>query len=544
MVPTNALDVLIVGAGPVGLTLALDLGRRGVRSTIIERSPGTGTEIQAKASVLNERTMEFCRLLGIRDAVANAGFPDDLPGDTVFCTALNGKYIGRLQMDSTQDRELPTQCCEMLRRCPQFWFDPLLAQAVVRQGMADICCGVEFVGCEQDDVGVTCSVKHVEDGKAGGLRARYVVACDGPSSAVRKSIDISFDGKTQGYAISGIVRVDLSRYHQFGRAERYMFISPEGTWGNFTTIDGQSLWRFSVVGLDEKIDPSKLDMHPLLQRAFGREDIEYELMRVVQWRRSQCTAGKLCKGRVFLAGDSAHTMSPTGGHGLNTGLGDVMDLSWILQALLEGWGGPGLIEAYNTERRPVAIRNGFGSTRNFAIWTDRQGREKVLDTGAEADEQRRVLGDKMATGMRQEFQSLGLALGYNYASSLIVVPDGSPAPLDDPNIYIQTARPGHRAPHCWLKDGSSIIDVFGRGFVLLCFGKDAPAIQRIVDAARGVGLPLDCVPITEVEPANLYQRRLVLVRPDGMVAWRGESLPDNVEELLDQVRGALITPNE
>ncbi|OCK75290.1 FAD binding domain-containing protein [Lepidopterella palustris CBS 459.81] len=532
----DTLDVLIVGRGPVGLALALDLGRRGVRSTIVERNPATGTELQAKASVIDERTMEFCRLLGVRDEVANAGFPDDLPGDTVFCTTLNGKYIGRLAMPSARDRELPRQSSEVLRRCPQIWFDPVFTRAVVRQGMTDIRYGVELVGCEQDNTGVTCFFKHGKDGRAEEVRARYVVACDGASSAVRKALGISFDGKNLGYSISAIIRVDLARYHSFGAAERFMFISPDGTWGNFTTIDGRSLWRFSVVGGNEKIDLATFDMHALLRRAFGHDNIKYELIKVVQWRRSQFTAEKYHQGRIFLAGDSAHTMSPTGGHGLNTGVGDVMGLSWILQALLDGWGGPGLVEAYAIERRPIAVRNGAGSTRNFSIWIDRNGRDKVLDDGLEADEQRRVLGENMATNMRQEFQSLGLALGYNYAHSPLIVPDGSPALPDDPDIYIQTARPGHRAPHYWLKDGRSTIDLFGGGFVLLCFGTEAEDDQRIVDAARTVRLPLDTVTITEAEPAKLYERRLVLVRPDGMVAWRGDSLPDDVEGLLDRVR--------
>ncbi|KAI1456598.1 FAD binding domain-containing protein [Annulohypoxylon moriforme] len=547
MSSTHPLDVLIIGAGPVGLALALDLGRRGVRSAVIERTPGTGSELLAKASVLNERTMEFCRLLGIRDEVAHAGFPDDLSGDTVFCTAFNGKFIGRLQMPSTQDREIPTQSCEILRRCPQFLFDPILARAVVSQGMTEIRYGVEFVGCEQDETGVTCFLKKVENGGSEEIRARYVVGCDGPTSEVRKAIGINFEGKNLGYALSAIVRVaDIARYHNFGSmAERYLFVGPEGTWANFTTLDGRSLWRFSVVGSGERVDPAEIDLHALLRRGFGRDDVEYELMRVSQWRRSQFTADTMViwlpfgKGRVFLAGDSSHTMSPTGGHGLNTGLGDVMDLGWILQALLEGWGGPGLIKAYNMERRPVANRNGSSSTRNFSIWIDRQGRDKIMETGTEADEQRRILGEKMATSLRQEFQSLGLALGYNYSASPIVVSDGSDAPPDDPEIYVQTARPGHRAPHCWLKDGRSIIDLFGNGFILLCLGTEVPDDQRIMDAARILRVPLEYIIMAEDEPAKLYERRLVLVRPDGMVAWRGDILPSDVRKLLDHVRGAL-----
>ncbi|KIM94700.1 hypothetical protein OIDMADRAFT_60477 [Oidiodendron maius Zn] len=543
MAPVDVINVIIVGGGPVGLALALDLGRRGVRSTVVERCSSTGTGLIAKASVINERSMEFCQLLGIRNDVASSGYPEELPADTVFCTALHGHFIGRFAMDSNRTRKLEPQSSQVMQRCPQCWFDPLLARAVVRQGMADIRYGIEVVGCVQDDAGVTCFLKHLGDGRAEQLRARYVVACDGPSSVVRKALGILFDGKDLGFAISAIVRVDLSRYHPFGAAERYMLMSHDGTWANFTAIDGRSLWRFSVAGGEKKVDPASIDMPALLERAFGRDDVEYELMRVVQWRRSQYTAEKYCKGRIFLAGDCAHTMPPTGGHGLNTGLGDVMTLSWILQALLQGWGGQGLIEAYDHERRPVAIRNGSEATKNYTIWIERQGREKVLDEGLEADEYRRMLGEEMAANMRPEFRPVGLALGYNYSASPVVVPDGSPAPPDEPDVYIQTARPGHRAPHCWLKDGSSTIDLFGRGFVLLSFGAEAIYEHRLVDAARKVHLPLDCVTIAEIEAADLYQRRLVLVRPDGMIAWRGDSLPDDVEGLLDRVRGASIAAN-
>ena len=537
------LNILIVGAGPVGLALALDLGRRGVPSTIIERQPGTGDAISAKASVLNERTMEFCRMWGVRDDVHTSGFPNDLAGDTVFCTGLNGRYIGRLEMPSANDREVPAQSAEMLQRCPQFLFDPLLARAVVRTGLTDVRYGVELVGCEQDEAGVTCSVRHVQDGTEEQLRARYVVACDGPASAARKAVGIPFEGKDLGHTLSAILRLNnLEQHHAFGAAERFMFIGPGGTWGNFTTIDGRSLIRFSVVGGDSKV--ANPDVHALVRKALGRDDIDYELIRVVQWRRSQYTAARYGQGRVILAGDSAHTMSPTGGHGLNTGLGDVMDLSWMLQALLEGWGGPGLLAAYQTERRPIAIRNGLGSPRNFGLWTDGQGRDKVLDSGPEADEQRHAIGEKMARNLRQEFQSLGLALGYSYADSPLVVPDGSPAPPDEPEVYVQTARPGHRAPHCGLEDGRSMIVLFGGGFFLLCFGDETRGNQRLVDAARKVKLPLECVNVTETEAAKLYENRLVLVRPDGMVAWRGDALPANVEELLNRVRGVSTAAKE
>lgn len=531
-------NILIVGAGPVGLALALDLGRRGIRSTIVERNPSAEETLQAKASVIDERTMEFCRLLGVRDEVANAGYPSDLPGDTVFCTAMNGHYIGRLEMPSAERREVPEQSAEMLQRCPQIWFDPVFGRAVHRQGMADIRYGMELVGCDQNDHFVVAHLKRVSDGALEDVQARYAVACDGAGSTVRKQLGIPFEGKSLGYAISSIVRVDLSKYHSWTSAERFMFIGPDGTWGNFTTIDGRSLWRFSIVGGKEKVDLSTIDMDALLRKALGGDAPEYEIIKTVQWRRSQYTADTYNKGRIFLAGDAAHTMSPTGGHGLNTGIADVMGLSWVLQALLEGWGGPGLLNAYTTERRPIALRNGEGSTRNFGIWIDKNGRDKVLDEGPEADEQRDNLGKNMAANMRQEFQSLGLALGYSYPDSPLIVPDGSPAPLDDPDVYVQTARPGHRAPHYWLNEGRSTIDLLGRGFVLLCLGEEAERDCEIMRFARELRMPLEKVVLKQPEVVVLYERRLILVRPDGMVAWRGEALPDDSQELLNHVRGA------
>ncbi|KAI8952141.1 FAD binding domain-containing protein [Xylaria longipes] len=541
MSPVAALDVLIVGAGPVGMALALDLGRRGIRSTILEQRSGADTKIQAKASVLDERTMEYCRYLGILDEVANCGYPEDLPGDTVFSTSLNGKYIGRLKMPSAKDREVPPESSEMMRRCPQFLFDALLCRAVVTQQMANIRYSVECLGCDQDDDGVTIFAKDLKGDRLEEIRARYVVGCDGPASILRKAVGISFEGHDLGYSTSAIVYVDLARYNNFGPAERYVFIAPQGAWGNFTTIDGKNLWRFTVVGVTEKIDLSTLDIHHWLKRALGSEDAEYSVMGMTQWRRSQFVAEKYVEGRVFLAGDAAHVMSPTGGHGLNTGLGDVRDLSWILQGLLQGWGGQGLINAYDIERRPVALRNSSSSSKNFQIWKDSRGRDKVLETGPEADEQRRVLGERLAVIAAQEFQALGMALGYNYAASSLIVPDGSTAPPDDAQVYIQTARPGHRAPHGWLEGHKSTIDLFGPGFVLLDFGNDEANEERVTKAAHASGFPLECFKIHYRNIAKLYQCRLVLVRPDGMVAWRGEHLPDDVQGLLDQVRGTSTT---
>jgi hypothetical protein len=241
---------------------------------------------------------------------------------------------------------------------------------------------------------------------------------------------------------------------------------------------------------------------------------------------------------VLLAGDSAHTTSPTGGHGLNTGIGDVAGLGWVLDAVLAGWGSDGLLDAYSGERRAVAIRNSSASTRNYQAWVGGADYSEVLHDGAAGDAARREIGARLSASLYPEWNSYGVAMGYRYDASPIIVPDGTPPTDDKPSDFVQTARPGHRAPHGWLGDGRSTIDLFGTGFVLLRFDNAADPAP-LTDAAAHQGVPVAVVDIAQPELAALYERKLVLVRPDGHVAWRADALPADVDSLVDRIRGAL-----
>jgi 2-polyprenyl-6-methoxyphenol hydroxylase-like FAD-dependent oxidoreductase len=543
--PSQELEtpVLIVGGGPVGLTLALDLAIRGIRSILVERDAGTAVELLAKAGTLNERTMEYCRWLGISHAIANVGFPDDHPRDTVYCTALNGFVLGRDYRPSTNDRAPAPESPEILRKCPQFLFDPLLAKAVGERGMTHILYGTSWQGGTQDAAGVTSTLTagaadaDSAAGQAIGVRSKYLVACDGAGSTVRRAAGIGFEGRQLDYSVSAMIEVEhLEDYHPLGRAERYMFIGTEGTWANLTAVDGRALWRLSLVGSEERLAPEKLDVDAIMRRAMGNDRGDWTVRRVMPWRRSQFTADRYVDGRILLAGDAAHTTSPTGGHGLNTGIGDVSDLGWMLDALLRGWGGDQLLAAYDAERRPVAIRNGTSSTKNYGAWVQAVGRDLVLDDTPQGEAQRRAVGDQMNAMLGSEWHSFGVAMGYRYDTSPIVIPDGTPPTPDEPGDYVQTARPGHRAPHAWLADGRSTIDLFGDGFTLLRLGF-AGDVTPLTAAAADRGVPLRVVDIDEPAIARLYERQLVLVRPDGMVAWRADSLPGNASALLATVTG-------
>jgi 2-polyprenyl-6-methoxyphenol hydroxylase-like FAD-dependent oxidoreductase len=524
--------VIIIGGGPVGLATALDLGRRGVRSIVVERDASTGAELLAKAGTLNERTMEICRFWGIADAVANCGFPDDVNLDSLYCTALDGLFIGNDARPSTNERVPPPGALEMLRKCPQFQFDPILADACAGTGMVEMLYGHSFDRLEQDDAGVTVTVSSAVGERV--LRGRYLVACDGAGSRIRRSLGIAFPGAMLSYSVSAMVRADLSQ-SKFGVRNRFMFLDTSGTWSNLTSVDGRELWRFTLVGSEEKLDPAVHDISLDVARAFG-PDIPFELLRVFPWRRSQCTIERYREGRIFFAGDAAHTTSPTGGHGLNTGIGDALSLGWMLHAVLSGQGGEGLLDAYEAERRPVAIRNGTFSSSNFASWIGATDFSRVMQAGPEGDAERKAIGERMSEALNQEWTSTGVGLGYRFEGSPLIVPDGTPEPPDPVETYEQTARPGHRAPHAWLSAGQSTIDLFGHGFVLLRFDPaidDAPITAPA--AARTVSLKT--IDIADPAIAALYERKLVLVRPDAHVCWRADALPANPDQLIATVAG-------
>lgn len=534
---TTTIPVLIAGAGPVGLALALDLNFMGTDCLVVEQDAGTATVMLAKAGTINERTMEFCRRWGLVERIARA-FPDDYPRDTVYCTSLSGFLIGRSPIPSTNERGVPDGGPEMLRRCGQHLFDPILADAVQASAHAGIRYHTRFEGFEQDASGVTSELTDLASGKRLAMRSQFLVACDGSGSVVRKSLGVSFSGEHMDFSLSAMVRIAaLERYHRFGKVERFMFIGPGGTWANMTAVDGLGLWRFTVVGSEDALDPARFDIATVLRRAFGELDIPFEIVRLVPWRRAQFLADSYGVGRVLMAGDAVHTTSPTGGHGVNTGIGDSTDASWMLSAMVHGWGGPKLLDAYTRERRPVAVRNFSSSTHNYKVWVG-SGMANVAQESPAGEAARRNIGNFLRSALHQEWFSQGIGMGYRYEHSPIIVPDGTAEPPDEPTRYLQTARPGHRAPHAWLADGRSTLDLFGRGFVLLRLGSDAPDAAPVQDAAARARLPLRVVAIAQPEVAVLYERALVLVRPDGMVAWRGDLLPPDCGALVDTVRGA------
>jgi 2-polyprenyl-6-methoxyphenol hydroxylase-like FAD-dependent oxidoreductase len=528
------IPVLIVGGGPIGLALAADLGRRGIAAMLIEKNENRMAP--AKMLEVGVRTMEFCRQLGVADRVHNWGFPLDYPLDAAFVTDMQGYEIGRIPFPSLGEAGDSAFSPERQRHCPQTWFDPILQDCARTFPHIAIRHRVKLESFDQDSTGVIATLRDVQTDRAETMRAEYLVGCDGFASTVRELLGIEIRGEPHiDWSMNVYLRIpDFARFHNKQNATRYVYVGPEGTWSFITFVDGKDLWRLQIVGIDEQA-LQNTDVPALVRRAFGG-DIPYTIEQKILWERKRTLADRFMDGRVFLAGDSAHAHPPNGGLGMNTGLQDAFDLGWKLAAALQGWGGPSLLESYDIERRPACARALEVSQSNYRRLTDGTRHPEINAATPAGEAARRQVGARLVEQNKKAWQAAGVHLGHIYYPSPIVVPDGTEKPADDTVGYVPTAFPGARAPHAWLADGRSTLDLFGESFVLMVF--DATPTAAMERAAAAAGLPLRVHRISSPKAAALYARRLVLVRPDGHVAWRGDAMPSDIAAVVDTVRGA------
>ncbi|QAA92419.1 2-polyprenyl-6-methoxyphenol hydroxylase [Pollutimonas thiosulfatoxidans] len=531
--------VLIVGGGPAGSALAIELGWRGVPCTVLEQ--GDGTVDHPRLGIILSRTMEFARRWGIADRIYNCGFNNDYELNVVYCTSMAGHLLGRDENPSCNAMQPPPQSPVKRQRCPQMWFNPILEKAAREYDTVDFKHFHKLESFEDRGDHVLATCLNTQTGETVRIRTQYMVGCDGAASGVRSQLGIDMLGKpVLSYSMNIFIRAPgLAALHDKGEAERYIFVRPGGTWANLTVVDGRDLWRITIIGNETMMNLEEFDAQSVVRQCMGTDDLEFEIISSIPWRRTELTAEHFRKGRVFLAGDAAHTMSPTGGHGMSTGVADAADLGWKLDAILNGWGTDGLLDAYEIERRPIAAMVAAASAENFRAWTSVPDSDRVLDVGPEGDACRQAVGEHMKRAGRADWDSLGLQLGYRYDDSPLCVADGTPVPQLDVLDYQQTARPGSRAPHAWLEDGRSTLDLFGRGFTLMRFSSTVP-VSPLIDAAQEQNVPLTLVDIANEEIASLYERKLVLVRPDGFVAWRDDALPTDAPSLIEIVRGAHV----
>ncbi|MGE4337595.1 MAG: FAD-dependent monooxygenase [Pigmentiphaga sp.] len=541
--PAARTPVLIIGGGTAGLTLAGELGQRGVACLLIESREATNTH--PRASSLGPRSMEHFRRWGIAERMIERGVPLDFSLDVVFTTRLCEHEIRRLTFPTTGEA-LESSRTEPL--IPELEWSPYFkvqaAQSVVEPTLrefaesfphVDIRFGWRLEGFEIVDDGVQAVIVRNQDSQRMHVRARFLVGCDGARSTVRSSLGLQYEGRGVLARNQGIYFKSAAFEETYGRRQgRLLWTLAPDTRGVFIAIDGRGGWTYNRYFAEEN---ERLDASAVC-RAMGR-DFPLEVISVQAWTGYQLVAERYRHGPVFFAGDAAHLFHPTGGFGMNTAIGDGVDLGWKLAAVIQGWGGEALLDSYESERRPVGVLNTVEASGNFDRLVSglMQLPEAIERDDAEGKRLRQQASDSLDAQVRT-WTASGRHLGYAYDDSPIIISDGSPAEVADARFYQPDARPGARAPHLWLEDGTSTLDLFDGRFVLLDLGNSGSGATALADAAREAGMPLRLVPLADSRVREAYQASLVLVRPDGHVAWRGESLSMDPAEMIDQVRGA------
>ncbi len=461
-------------------------------------------------------------------------------------TSLTGYLLGRLRLPSFADLRTPPTVAERIARCPQTVFDPILRRAASSLPGVNLHYRKRCESVTQDETGVTAIVTDLETGRRQHIRSSYLACCQGAASTLREELGVQFEGPgTLSHSTNVTFRSDaLLQLHDKGPGF-YTAIGPEGRWASMLSLDGRSTWRVQSL--------EKADGDTVIRRFVGR-DFDYEILSALTWQRRELIADRYQIDRVFFLGDAAHQLSPSGGFGLNTGIGDVANLGWKLAANIHGWGGPDLLRSYDTERRPVGKRTVATATARFRTMHHDFGTPGplILEAGPQGDAVRTEVRARVQAALERSncgyeygarYEDAGLQLGYFYEGSPLILPDGTPPPPDDPRYYYATARPGARAPHLWLEENKSVLDLFGHGFVLLRLGSAPPDATCFETAAARLGVPLRIHTISNPHLLALYNRKLVLIRPDGHVAWRSDQPPEDCDEVLNVARGAGRPPN-
>lgn len=528
------VPVVVVGAGPVGLAMGNELGWRGIGALLIERA--TSVPDFPTCEAINARTMEHMRRWGFVDGIRGAGFPRGIPRTVRFMTRALGHELLCFERPTNEGfrAELSAITPESGVWCPRMMFEPVMRRHLDVYAHVGVEAGWQVTGFTQDAHGVRIDAEHVESGEQARVLADYLVACDGAGSTTRKALDIPMEGTfAEGHNVTVYFRSPALRDLLASRPGVMMDIINADGRANLSWVDGDDHWRLmNYVQPDEALDPDRR-----IQAALGRE-VAYELIGAKPWAGHRVVAERFRDRRVFLAGDAAHMLWPRGGFGMNTGIGDAVDLGWKLEAALHGWAGEALLDSYETERRPVAVRNVNEAASNRAEDAGLPVPAHIEADTAEGEAARQRLGAIIREKRAKEWNSMGIQLGYVYDESPLVAAEGPSTGPASTTDYEPSTVPGSRAPHVWLEPGHSILDLFGRGFVLLSFG-GARNAAVLLDAAQAQGVPMREVLIDNAEAQRLYEKRHVLVRPDGHVAWRGDAMPADADALVARVRGAV-----
>lgn len=534
-VDPNAFQVIVSGAGPVGLSLAIDLGRRGVKCLLLERNPSTAP--WPKMDRTNARSMELFRRIGVADRIRELGYPADNPMDVFLMTRMDELPLAvikfpsvaewRRRISATHDGSYPLEPYQLVS---QNKLEPLLKEVAEATPNVTVRYGCTLLDFVQDENCVTVSAQ-AHGGEPATFVASYLVGCDGGVSTVRKKLDVRLEGLGSIRQMTQVIFYSDDLYEKipYGKGRHYSFANEDGT---------------SLVAQGDRKEftlhtnlPPETDFIPFIKDLVGFS-CEIKILHVLPWRHHLLLADRYRVGRVFLAGDAAHLVIPTGGLGMNTGVGDAFDLSWKLAGAVHGWGGPALLDAYDQERRLVGKKNvevSGWAAEGVPIWRALVTPDAMEDSEKGADLRHQISKSFIVNHGRMHGMR-GAEYGYSYAGSGIILTEPGSVEDWDRDVYTPHTRPGVRIPHMWLRDGRALQDVAGDWFTLLDLSTQSET-AAVEAAFRASGVPLSVLKLDEPHMREVYGASLLLLRPDLHVAWRGDAEPGDAEQMVAQVTG-------
>ena len=552
-------DVLIVGGGPTGLVLAHELGRRGVRAVLVDDKPDTS--ILPAANATQARTMEHFRRLGLADEIRSQGLPPDYPTDVSYWTRYCGHELARFALPASRDARAMVKtlggswsAAELPHRCSQLYIERILKQRAGELPSVELHFGSRVEAFRDHGTHVAVEVKNCKNGSHQSFQASYLAGCDGPRSLIRKTLGIEYggEGKRERDFMGGqmhAIHVKAPGLYDFLQQRHAGTDAAKRAWMYWAFNPERRAFMAAINGVDEFVFHTQLrpedgeqvsdaDAHSMFSKALGAE-MDVAFLARLSWKAGlTLVAEQYARGRVFMAGDAVHLFTPAGGLGYNTGVEDVVNLGWKLAHVIKGISPPALLDTYEMERKPLALRN-TAFARKFA---DSLGmfapHAQIEDDSARGVELRAAAGEYFNRHARAEFNIPGITFGGRYDGSPIVVSDGSVPPADEANRYEATGCPGGRAPHAWLDDGVSLYDGLGFEYTLLTLcgdsGSNSGCADAFIRAAAQRGMPLTTLQVHVDELRTTYGADYALIRPDQIVAWRGDAVED-AGRVLDQV---------
>ncbi len=547
MTHTHQAQVLIIGAGPVGLTLAMDLARRGI-DVLMAETRRRGEPPSVKSNHVSARSMEVFRRLGVAGALRDAGLPADYPNDVSYRTTFTGTELSRIPIPARKDRYTATggpdtwwPTPEPPHRINQIYLEPVLfAHAEATPGVR-ILNRTRIDDFSQDEHGVTATGVNLDDEQPVSIRCEYLIGCDGGRSDVRKKIGAKLSGTdVVGRVQSTYFRAPkLLGLQKSAPAWATFSINPRRS-GNVYAIDGRETWLLHNYLNDDEPEFDSIDRDWSIRQILGvDQNFEYEILSKEDWVGRRLVADRFRDRRAFICGDASHLWVPMAGYGMNAGIADAMNLSWQLAARLAGWGAAGILDAFQAERQPITEQvSHFAMNHALALAKKRQTVSPDIEAPGEHGERIRAeTGQALYELNVKQYCCAGLNFGYFYDRSPLIAYDGQAAPGYTMDTFTPSTVPGCRTPHFWLEGHKSLYDALGTGYTLI---RTDPSVNvaPLQEAARSRGVPLTVLDVPAALAGETYRHKLVLSRPDQHVAWRGDALPDEVTALVDRVRGA------